>query len=282
MCTTQVTEKDKKFIKSQIIKLIILLKIQLETNLSQMDSERELDSIIFNTDPSLNTLLHLTCIKKAVKTFRLILKFIIKNRGNYLSLISQKNYNGETFFQIAANKGCVEILEMFLKEKANLLPNYDPLIELDENLNTPLQSSILNDQHQSVLLLLNNGANVNIENEKKQNSLHLSCSISSYNITECLIRHGCNASTKDKYQMYPFDYACKNGNVEIVKVMLNLPDAHIFISNKPLDYAIENGHSGVTDILLRSNIWKSMMMYEENTTIRDLIQKMVTNFIYMN
>ncbi len=77
--------------------------------------------------------------------------------------------------------------------------------------------------------------------------------------------------------MYPFDIACKNGNQEIVKLMLNLQDAHSFISNKSLDYAIENGHSGVTDILLRSNIWKSLMMYEENATIRDLIQKMVIN-----
>ena len=123
-----------------------------------------------------------------------------------------------------------------------------------------------------------NHAYIDIENENRQNGLHLSCIKNSYDITECLIRNGCNYLKQDKYKMFPFDYACQNGNEEIVKLMLNLPDAHLFISNKPFEYSIENGHSGVTDILLKNKNWKNMMVANENSSIRMLIQKMVVLF----
>ena len=256
------------------------MRKSLESKLNQMQSNKEFSLLLFNVDSNLNTLLHLACKKKSAKIFRLVLSFIIENRGPYLNLISQKNSKSESFFQIACNQGCIEIMNSFLNERVNFMPNYDPFIEHDESLNTPLLSSILNEQYQSVLFLLNNGANVNIENENKQNALHLSCITSSYEITECLLRHGCNYLSQDKDKMYPFCYACKNGNEEIVKLMLNLSDAHLFVNSRPFDLSIENGHSGVTDILLRSKHWKRMMLYDENSSIKKMIQKMVKDFSF--
>ena len=204
----------------------------------------------------------------------------MEKRGAYLKLLKKKNIYGETFFQLACNNGCVETVETIIKHRISLVPNYDPLLDHDNNLNTSLLSSIIREQRKSVFLLLNHGANANAENQNKQNGLHLSCSIGSYEITELLLRHGCNYKYLDKTNMNPLDYACVNGNVEIVKLLLQLEDARLFVNSSCLQYAIENNHPCVVDILLKSKYWNMLMKCDESSLIPKLIQNMVIKELY--
>ena len=232
--------------------------------------------MIYKVDSNFNTLLHLGASKKSIKTLNLILYLIIDNRISFVNLFNKRNINGESFFQLACNQDCVEIVEIVLKHKAALAPSYDPLNDHDNNLNTPLMSAILNNQYRCVSLLLEYGANANTENTSKQNGMHLSCSIGSYEIVEVLLKYGCHHTSLDANKMNPLDYACQNGNVEIVRLLLSLDDAHLLVSSNCLDYAIEYNHPYVADILFKSKYWRMLMKYEESSLIPNLIEKMVS------
>ena len=231
--------------------------------------------LIYKVDSNLNSLLHLGANKKSIKTLNLILYLIIDNRISFLNLFKKKNIDGETFFQTACNQDCVEVIEIILKHRSALAPNYDPLNDHDNNLNTPLLSAIQRNQYRCVSLLLEYGANANAENQSKQNGLHLSCMIGSYEITECLLKHGCHYLLHDSKKMNPLDYACQNGSVEVVRLLLTLDDANLLITHNCLEYAIENNHPYVAEVLFKCKYWPLLIINEESPLIANLIEKMV-------
>lgn len=223
----------------------------------------------------MNSILHLGASKKSIKTLNLILYLLIDNRISFINLFRKKNANGETFFQMACNQDCVEVVEIILKHRNALATNYDPLNDHDNNLNTPLLSAIQHNQHRCVSLLLEYGTNSASENQAKQNGMHLSCMIGSYEITESLIKYACPYVTLDCHKMNPLDYACQNGSVEVVRLMLTLDDIHLLISHSCLDYAIDNNHPYVADILFKCKYWQLLIRNEESPLIGNLIERMV-------
>jgi ankyrin repeat protein len=231
--------------------------------------------LIYSVDSNMNSILHLGANRKSIKTLNLILYLLIDNRISFLNLFRKKNINGETFFQLACNQDCAEVVEIILKHKSALDINYDPLNDHDNNLNTPLLSAVQHSQFRCVSLLLEYGANSAAENQAKQNGLHLSCMIGSYEITECLIKYACPYVVLDSLKMNPLDYACQNGNVEVVRLLLTLEDANFLISQKCLDYAIEGNHPYVADVLFKCKHWQLLIKNEESPLISNLIEKMV-------
>ncbi len=183
---------------------------------------QQFESLLFATDSHGNNILHLAALKRSIKLLNLLFYLFIENdRMNLKSLIRRKNLNGESFFQMACNHGCLELAELLLKNRAQLINNYNPINDHDNNLNTPLLSSILHNQHNVARLLIEYGADLKCVNLKKQASVHLSCMIGSYEITEHLIRKGATLNCIDINKMNPLSYACKNGNVELVKMLLD-------------------------------------------------------------
>ena len=232
-------------------------------------------SMIYSVDADFNTILHIGARKKSIKTLNFILSLLIEKRLKFVNIFKKKNSNGESFFQLVCNQGCVEIVERVLKHKSMLAQSYDPLNDYDAHMNTPLMSAILNNQYKCVVLLLEYGADVNAENTSKQNGMHLSCSIGSYEIVEVLLKYGCHHTSVDANKMNPLDYACQNGNVDVVRLLLSLDDAHLLITSNCLDYAIEHNHHYVAEVLLKSKYWTMVMKYEESPLIHNLISKMV-------
>ena len=165
---------------------VLYMSSESNENLSEYELFK---NMLYQLDSNYNTILHMGAYKKSVRTLNLIFYLIIDSRVVFEKLYKKKNVNGETFFQLACNHGCIEIVELVLKNKHSLMHNYDPLNDCDNNLNSPLLSAVSANQYRCVCLLLEHGANVNCENHNKQNALHLSCLIGSYEIAEVLIRY---------------------------------------------------------------------------------------------
>ena len=251
---------------------------QGEPKSSRLEEYAKFESLMYNMDAQFNSILHLGAHKNSVKILHLILDMMLENRFLFGDLLRKRNFNGETFFQVACNQDCFEIVDRMLKQKQmfSVTLNYYLLNDYDNNLNTVLFSSILNNRLRCVRLLLAHGANPNALNKYRQNGLHLSCCIGSYESTEVLMKYGCDYFCLDAYKMNSMNYACQSGSQDIVKLLLNLKDTYMLVNNNCLNNAIEYNHPCVVDILLKSKYWH-MLIKLETSIIRNLIEKMVSH-----
>lgn len=182
----------------------------------------ELNHLIYETNSNDNTFLHLAAAKNSYALFKLVFDLIRKNKIN-ADLLRKKNSNGDSFFQLACKNGSLEILKLVLNTRFD---SFNPIKDLDENLNTPLMNAILANQFETVNYLLVNNfcsiADINAENSNKQIPIHFSCLRGSVEITELLLKLGSHLNVYDLFNLNPLAYACENGNSYLVQYLLNL------------------------------------------------------------
>ena len=227
---------------------------------SALDELELFESMLYASDINGDTILHLAATRHSIKTLNLIFYLIVEGRISFGDLVARRNLNGETFFQIACNKGCLDIVELMLKQRANLgSAVYDPLRDVDNEQNTPLLSAIAHNQYYSTFLLIEHGAALDNENMWKQTAVHLACKIGSYEITELLIKSGAPVHSLDMHNNNALVYACRNGNYELVKYLLDTEHAPALLNQSCLDTAIEHNNVNIVELLFNSRHWQKII-----------------------
>jgi ankyrin repeat protein len=270
-------------------------------NKSNNSSMNKYDKLLTQTDIQFNTILHLAAASKSTHIAKLIIDIILIDTRINRNFLRKRNANGETFFQVACLNGLCDLIEYFLlrlKQRNNDAIEdedvYEPVHDKDNELNTCLMSCILNVQPNGsngnlkcFKILIENNAFINACNKRKQTALHLCCR---FGLVECVQMLLCTTTTTnneceylsvDEMRMNALDYACEMGNVELVRLLLNLSDAHLLVNAQCLFSALDGKHPYVVECLLKSKYWMLLLLRcEETLIISHLIERMVnlTNF----
>lgn len=250
------------------------LKYLLELNRnSYMDNPRIIK------DSYNNSILHYTCINKNFVLFKVLVDYILD--GNMLmELIDSKNQNDESIFSIACKNGCLEIVEYLLKlRKLKKVFNYDPLNCRDDEYSTPLHSAAKTNHLRILELLIENGANVNLQDQFNKIPLHYSCEIGSFEICKILVENRSKINTCDIHNKTPLDYATFIGHNELVSFLLkNGALVHDIDENhyNAFDIAIDEGHKGIVEMFIRDENFSSFFYFhnEKSSKIKKLIKKL--------
>ncbi|WBX99481.1 ankyrin repeat domain-containing protein [Chryseobacterium gambrini] len=83
-----------------------------------------------------------------------------------------------------------------------------------------LHLAVKNSHLYMVELLLNNGADVNIQDESENTALHYAASNGKKDIVALLIKHGANVNLTNVREQKPLDYANQRGFNEITAIIL--------------------------------------------------------------
>lgn len=193
---------------------------------------------------------------------RMMFRMVSFNFGNDDSFFAQKKKE-ETPSHYAGAKGT---------NQAGLQNN--ELVDINET--TPLLVA-LEENHFSVAeLLINSGANVNVQNKLGRSPLHISCSKDDFfqggeainaegamplqvlegnyfTVAKMLLKFGAIINVKDKKGKTPLHYACAKNDCLLVQMLLNngaLVDAEDEENTTPLLQATKGNHFDVSSLLL--------------------------------
>ena len=107
----------------------------------------------------------------------------------------------------------------------------------------------------SGVLLIENGANVNLasQNDFKVAPIHSAVASQNFEVTQLLINHKANVNVKQQNGVTPLHSAAHNGNIKIVDILINAgAEKHATMEDgrTPLDMAKEKQfHTLLGDIL---------------------------------
>jgi cytohesin len=139
-------------------------------------------------------------------------------------------------------------------EKAEALLAEEPtLVDTEEGGRTLLFEALREDQRNMVLLLIDNGVDVNIKDEHRFTPLHCAAQQGYSEIAELLIAKGANVNATDMMGETPLHSAVLGGHKDVVEVLLaggaDL-DAENLIRRTPLHFAARDGYVDVVEVLL--------------------------------
>jgi len=104
-----------------------------------------------------------------------------------------------------------------------------------------------------VILLLQQGASVRVQDQDGKNCLHYSACKGHIQVTNLLVQSGCNINAKDKTLRTPLHLASEEGHHDIVSILLDnnvLLDEQDEEGNTPLHVACLNGNIEVIELLV--------------------------------
>ena len=138
----------------------------------------------------------------------------------------------------------------FLSEVATTIPPPSATVSRT----SPLHIAVKTGLYDTVTLLLENNANVNILDHKKRSPLHMAVSNADCMVTRMLLFRGANVHSSDQNGLTALQIASKMGHVELVRILLE-HNAQIFHENQkgpsPLHIAAMHGHVPVIDMFSR-------------------------------
>lgn len=149
-----------------------------------------------------NSLLHLACIHKNFKIFKILIEYI--NDGKLpIDMIERRNQKNESCFFIACKNGCLEIVEYLVNlYRSKKFPNYDPMSDKDDENSTPLHLAARTNHSHILEVLIENGADVNSLDKFSRSPIHYSCQIGSFEITKILVDHKSKLNINDTSGKY--------------------------------------------------------------------------------
>ncbi len=119
---------------------------------------------------------------------------------------------------------------------------------------SPLHMAVKNGLYDTMALLLENNANVNIQDHKKRSPLHIAAANADCVATRMLLCRGANVHVTDHNGQTVLQMASKMGHVELVRILLD-NNAQIFHEGQkgpsPLHIAGIHGHVPVIDMFSR-------------------------------
>ena len=146
-----------------------------------------------------SNLLHKACLEGDLKT----VKLLIAQDGLD---INTKDHNNLTALHIACFRGFKDIAEELIAQNADI--NGAPSEK--NNLETPLHLVSLNNNHELVKLLLENGADIDPKDNQGKTPLHYASWKNSKEALILLLRNGADISVEDETSERPLYYATLN------------------------------------------------------------------------
>ncbi|KAH0551120.1 hypothetical protein GP486_007536 [Trichoglossum hirsutum] len=158
--------------------------------------------------------------------------------------IKNKDDNGQTPLHVAAGKGKSAVVKILLRggaekevrDNRKQIPlhlaassgNFDTALRLlgsglnaeDKNGQTPLHVAARDGNHQIVQLLVDEGADMDVQAVNLQTPLHMAASNGKSEVVRVLVREGANTAMKDNNDRTPLHLASKNGDSDTVRELV--------------------------------------------------------------
>ena len=139
-------------------------------------------------------------------------------------------------------------------DQAQALLEVEPmLVESKADGSYPIFEVLREDQMQMFMLLIDNGADVNVKDEQGNTPLHYAAQEGQTELTKILIDKGANISAKGLKDLTPLHAAAKGGNKDVVVSLLDAGadvNAENYMERTPLHFAAKNGHIDIVEVLL--------------------------------
>ena len=187
------------------------------------------------------TLLHYACMNGKIKA----VEFLLQRGADPLI----KDFYCELPLHKAVFHS--EVLRFLLKKG---IYKKEHLNEKEEYGNTPLHFACEEGIVESVKLLIDFGANVNVENDQGLTPLDKACARGDVEIVKMLVKAGAKVNVPDHNGRILLHDACRRGLLEIVKILVeagadvNKQDIE---GNTPLHLACKSGREEVVEYLLK-------------------------------
>eukprot|EP01101_Sappina_pedata_P013178 TRINITY_DN945_c0_g1_i1.p1 TRINITY_DN945_c0_g1~~TRINITY_DN945_c0_g1_i1.p1 ORF type:complete len:1327 (+),score=669.54 TRINITY_DN945_c0_g1_i1:127-4107(+) len=127
-------------------------------------------------------------------------------------------------------------------------------VKIVERKTTHLHTAAINDEHQRLKLLIEAGANVNVEDKDGAMPLHHAAYAGNLKIVKILLKSGAKINAKDDESNTPLHNAALGGHVKVVDYLLSKGAAIDELDEQngtPLLNSCSNGHAPVVDLLIK-------------------------------
>ncbi|KAG7481441.1 hypothetical protein MATL_G00066540 [Megalops atlanticus] len=177
-----------------------------------------------------------------------IVKYIVNDLQ--MKELDKKDLSGNRAFSLAAQHGCVEMLELLMEEPYSMAT-----MEGDQNGNTPLHLAAKNGHLEVVQLLLERFDNRNEVNKAGETALYLAAEETQEECVKALLEAGCDANIVTTEKSSCLHPVSEKGHTSLVKLLIangmdmNFQDQH---QQAALHLAVKNGHIPVIHTLLES------------------------------
>ncbi|GFQ77336.1 hypothetical protein TNCT_578431 [Trichonephila clavata] len=155
------------------------------------------------------------------------------------------SWGGFTSLHLAAETGCLEIVNLLLKKGADVNAKTDQL-------NTALHLSSFNGYTDIIKALIMNGAEINVHNVNGGTALHNAVENGHENIVGILLEYGAKVNAINGYNFSPINFAAYYGYLGIVKTLISFKAEINNITDggaTPLLLAAKSGHLEIVQFL---------------------------------
>ncbi len=136
----------------------------------------------------------------------------------------------------------------------------------------PLHYASVNGHEAVVSLLLGDGAKINIQNKYGQTPLHFASDNGHEAVVSLLLKNGVNVNVQNEYGTTPLHYASRWGHEAIVSFLLKTgadPNIQNARGNTPLHAASFNGHDAIVSLLLENGADYTITNKDGKTPLQD-------------
>ncbi|XP_048098888.1 ankyrin repeat and death domain-containing protein 1B isoform X1 [Alosa alosa] len=164
--------------------------------------------------------------------------------------LDKRDQHGNRPFAVAAEHGCVRMLEMLMEDPYNMATT-----EANENGDTPLHLAAKNGQLEAVQLLLDNFESRDEVNKAGETALYQAADGGHEECVEALLDAGCDLNITSNVKSSPLHPVCERGYTSLAKILIdngawtNAQNQHL---QAPLHLAVHNSHIPVIHTLLEA------------------------------
>lgn len=253
------------------------------------------------TSKNKKDLLHQSCEEGNIEIVKLLM--------NYKIDVDLVNSEGKTLLYQASRKGYIDIVKLLIEKGANVnlandngeiplycayIKGHNQIVELFINNEAITRSSkekllfysCLQGRIETVKLLIENGVNVNADNDGDGTALELACSAGYIDIANLLIENGANINNVSNYGATPLGLAISEHHDEIIKLLIDKKaDVNrVSASGKtPLHYASKKGNSKIVGQLIKhgaeidviSNSGRTPLCYARSRRYPEIVERLI-------
>jgi ankyrin repeat protein len=176
----------------------------------------------------------------------LVVQYLLEQGADYQVNALDLQGNGGTALIHAARGGHLDVLRLLLKKSVNLNE-----AELTKR-RTALMEASVRGHRESVLFLLDQGAEMNLKDFKGQTALGLAVSRGHLEISKDLLLRGASIQEKDRNANNLLHHAAGNGDIPMIEMLLGSgisKDAVNRDGHTPLMLALKRDHSETIPLL---------------------------------
>ena len=176
----------------------------------------------------------------------LVVQYLLEQGADYQVNALDLQGNGGTALIHAARGGHLDVLRLLLKKSVNLNE-----VELTKR-RTALMEASVRGHRESVLFLLDQGAEMNLKDFKGQTALGLAVSRRHLEISKDLLFRGASIQEKDRNANNLLHHAAGNGDIPMIEMLLGSGISKEAVNrdgHTPLMLALKRDHSETIPLL---------------------------------